>query len=186
MSQEKNAFLLAAISDTQEIIRQIDTKTELAMTVLLLNVGINATQIATAEGLALVAPIVALILSVVSAMIAYRTIVPRSNPKEAIAKYDAKASDLFYISGLSNDSWGTLIDLKSAKAQLSIDHDTYLRQLSHLKEEDISTHLGRELLKVSFIRELKIAKMKGMLMFLIWSLLVTLLDQTLLKRLLLC
>lgn len=168
----KLSFLYKAIEDAQQTVKFTDTKT----TVVFLFFGIFVSMIGTGlpnfakyywhmpETLQMIFAttiIIFLICIGVSLVLAIRVIVPRSNPAGHIIM-QAKPKELFYLWKMNSGWQDGFADRKGLHLKTSF--EDYYEKYGEIKEtSDIENELIYELLKVSYIRELKIMRLKYMI-----------------------
>jgi hypothetical protein len=174
---EKSEFLYSAISDAQELIRFVDTKTAVAITILASYVVAFFSVIekvvkyhyyfSCCFWLSLVFFVISLVGCIV---ITSRIIRPTNNPKDIVIFSNLSEPKLRYFLGANTYRKKCLYPfVNSSKFKLKANFDTYFKQICSAKEEDIIHALTFELFKVSFIRNIKNDRFN----FLVWMLLTT-------------
>lgn len=176
-------FLYKAIEDAQQAIRFIDTKAS----ILFLFFGIFVSMIGTGlptyakyywhmprslQQLFVVMIVIFLFFVTVSIVLAIKVIFPRSNPSQHI-KTASMPKEIFYIYKLNSDWKDCFIDRNKTMLQTSF--EDYFAKYKEMKDEfDIEKELIHELLKVSYIRELKIMRLRKAVMFGIGAIFISL------------
>ena len=160
---KKFDFLYSAIADAQELIRFIDTKTAVAITILAAYVVASFSAIEKVVEyhsyysywfwLFLFAFI---ILFACCIIVTVRIIRPTNNPKDNINFGGASEPHLKYFLTPNDYSKGYFHPFSNSSVfKLKENYKTYINQLSGVKEEDIVNTLTFELFKASFIRNIK-------------------------------
>lgn len=185
--KHKYDFLLKAIDDTQNTIRFTDTK---AMAVigfwtLVINTLIRTKLDWTKWLIMLKDPLDYLVvysLVVVllglfgqSLWLAYMVLVPKSAPGQHIESDGVETQGLFYLHEMEPKVQGKYLYQNSFKVKLGIKSKKYQTMLEGLTPEQIHDELAMELQKVSFIRNMKIARVNKAISAIIQSLIVFLL-----------
>lgn len=173
--ENKINFLITAIADAQELIRFIDTKTTVVITILSAYIvaffSVLDTIIANfslyGNGF-IFSLFVFLILLILTILITVRIIKPTNNPVENIKLGDDTniPSLQFYISPNDYSKGIFFAFCNSNKFKLS---ETLKGYLSELKEKEIIASLSFELLKVSYIRNVKSDRFNTLLWFLFFT-----------------
>jgi len=171
---KKIDFLCNAIADAQELIRFIDTKTAVAITVLgayVLAFFANADRIIEYSfgyslcfwfSLSLFMVCITLCIA-----ITVRIIKPTNNPAKNINFGNLKVPDLgFFLSPNEyfKDDFYPFYNSDSFK--LNIDFEAYIKQITNSNEDNIIHSLTFELFKVSFIRNIKNDRFNKLLLLL--------------------
>lgn len=175
-------FLYKAIDDAQQTVRFTDTKTS----IIFLFFGIFVSMIGTGlpnfakyywympgslQTMFVVAIIIFIFCIGGSLVLAIKVLVPRSNPASHISM-QAKTKGLFYLSKMNSAWQDGFVDRK--KLFLGTSFEAYYEKYHEVKEETvIEKELIYELLKVSYIRELKIMRLKYMIRWGISALIVS-------------
>ena len=160
---KKIEFLYSAIADTQELIRFIDTKTAVAITIL------AAYVIAFFSAIDKVVDYhsyysfwfwiflnIFFLLLACSIIVTARVIRPTNNPKDNVNFGNAPEPQLKYFISPNDYSKGNFHQFTNSGAfKLKENFEAYINQLSGVKDEDIMNALTLELFKVSFIRNIK-------------------------------
>ncbi len=173
--ENKISFLSSAIADTQELIRFIDTKTTVVITILgayivaffsVLNIII--TNYAFYSNGFLVSIVVFLLLLFLTILVTVRIIKPTNNPVENI-KLGSNTnipSLQFYVSHNDYFKDDFFAFCNSKKFRLS---KTLKEYISELDNSQIVASLTFELLKVSYIRNLKNDRFNVLMWFLFFT-----------------
>jgi hypothetical protein len=160
---KKIEFLYSAISDAQELIRFVDAKTAVAITILAAylvaffsaidNVVEYHSYYSFWFWLFLSA---FLILIACSIIVTARIIRPTNNPKDNVNFNDIVEPKLKYFLTPNDYSKGNFYPfINSSSFKLKESFEAYINQLSGINDEDILNTLTFELFKVSFIRNIK-------------------------------
>lgn len=164
MAEEDNSyrlsFLYKIIDDSQETIRYLDTKAGFGIAILGAILGkflLDEAQLHAirSHGSMIIALFVVLgILMVISAALGFKTVFPMINPAENVSFPDV-LEPKFFISELGVSH--PLRHLFSGKrfATLGVTHAEYCRSLREANAETIESILAAEVLKLSFIRQMK-------------------------------
>lgn len=161
--EKKIDFLKVAISDAQELIRFTDSKTAIIITII--SAYIVAFYTATDKIVKYSWGYSAcfwfflslfFLLLVLCIIVTARIIKPTNNPADNISLgSSAKPNLIFFLApnNYLNDSFYSFYNSK--KFKLKEDYEAYLKQITIASEEDILKSLTFELLKVSYIRNIK-------------------------------
>lgn len=182
--ENRKEFLYNAISDAQELIKFIDAKTTIVITIL----GAYAVTMFTAIDkiieysneysfwfwLILISFNILLVLCI---LIITRIINPTNNPKENILLPTSHENKLsFFLTPNDYSKYKFYPFSNSKKNKLKLSYDDYAKQISDSDEAVIINTLTLELLKVSFIRNIKNDRFKVLLRFLLATTIVFLLN----------
>lgn len=166
--EKKLEFLYKALEDAQSTIRFIDTKTSITTFAVGLIVAMITSGLADfsdyfwnmtciLQWLATVILFVAYLASALTIHTAIQVVYPKSNPSEHVQK-STQTKELFYLHRL---------DKLDGKIQIRPGFEQYLAEFNTIQNpEELQSILVYELLKVSYIRESKIADVKRMKRFL--------------------
>jgi hypothetical protein len=160
---KKIDFLYAAIEDTQELIKFIENKTALLITLqgfyifTLLNLTEKIIEHHKLHSLLFYLLLVFLSLTLlISIYLTVRIIKPTNNPKENIQIDEVDYHNLdFFISENDYDKVMFTIYKNSKKHKLKVKFSFYYNEIINLKDADIIKILTIELHKLSFIRNIK-------------------------------
>ncbi len=175
--ENKINFLNTAISDAQELIRFIDSKTTVIITIL------SAYILAFFASLEKIIEysssysfcfwlflILFLILLIASIVITTRIIKPSNNPIENVILGNLSNPNLkFFITpnDYGNDKF--YLFKNSKKFKLTENFETYLNGVNTFSNQDIIDSLTFELIKVSYIRNIKNDRFNSLLTLLIFT-----------------
>ncbi|MEP9409022.1 DUF3307 domain-containing protein [Peribacillus frigoritolerans] len=163
-------FLYKAIDDAQNTIRFTDTKAgavigfwTLVLTLVLRSGESLYSKLFSQEVLIEQLMIVIFIIILVyffcnSIWMAYLTLVPRINPKVHINSIDLDVENLFFLAETQPDIQGKYLYNNYDELQMKLGAKDYHTKLTALDSEGIEKELIIELQKVSFIRNLKLAR----------------------------
>lgn len=165
MDEKRFDLLYSAVSDNQEIIRHLDVKIEVGLTILLAAFAAFLSQVlpvVTISNACIVNQIAVSLLTLiwlVCAFIAFSILRAQSNP---IAHITCNADFLtktpaYYLFELAPISLGSIFGVND-KSMLKPTQQDLLTRIKSLSHEDIYEVLTAELLKVSYIREIKLKK----------------------------
>lgn len=167
-------YLSMCINDAQEIIRFIETKTAIVITILSAFIIILFSQIGCLLEYSNIFPLIfdiffwsLMICYLISILITYKIISPISNPSTHINMKDSRHPNLkFYLS--NNNYLKSIIYpfIDSKKYKLDEKFSDYLKTIHESTENDIIDSLAFELFKVSYIRNLKHDRFKKLTFFL--------------------
>jgi hypothetical protein len=168
LEKEKIDFLKTAIDDTQQTIRFIDAKTGIGTAV---QAGIVAILVAKIPDLFLIGGqlgfefwLTGVLFSFsffFSLIILVRLIFPTSNPVNNLHLDNQKIDPLFYISGLNGKKFKMLFSNKPSYSKMNMHLNTYSSLFDKTDITGLRTNLEFELLKVSYIREIKTKRFKA-------------------------
>lgn len=168
-NKSKLDFLYKAIDDAQNTIRFTDTKAGavIAFWTLVLNVIIQTKdewinffdEFSKNEKLLMFIFIFLLLFYFLrSIWLAYLTLVPRLNPRKHIDTNDFNAQDLFFLSETKPEIKGKYLYGNYENLHLKESSKGYHEKISNLNDLGIEKELILELQKISFIRNIKIAR----------------------------
>ncbi len=177
MSDKKIEFLHSAISDAQELIRFIDTKTAGAVTILgaytvaffskVDKIIKYSSDYSIWFWIFLFACIFCLALCI---LVTVRIIRPTNNPIENINFGGSPKPMVKYYLARNDYTKGSFYSFRNSKKfKLFERFDNFKQQLDSATDQDILDSLTLELFKVSFIRNIKNDRFNGLL----WLLLIT-------------
>ena len=175
-------FLSIAISDTQELIRFIDTKTAIVITILgsyLVCFFVSMDKIVQYSeyysfGFWFFLTIFSLLL-IACILITTRIIKPTNNPIDNIdISLEAKPNLKFYLAP-NKQTWSFIFH-NSSKFKLQENFDAYYQLINNCDENEVTKSLTFELFKISFIRNIKNERFNWLLKFLIITTIVFLID----------
>lgn len=175
--ETKIEFLHSAISDAQELIRFIDTKTAFAVTILgayIVTFFLSIEKIIQYSfgysqwfWISVSIFIAFLILCII---ITVRIIKPTNNPTDNINFGAANRPDVKYFLSPNNYSKGFLQSFRNSKRfKLKENYEIYVQKLSAATDDELLEILTLELFKVSFIRNIKNDRFN----ILLWFMLIT-------------
>jgi hypothetical protein len=158
---DRMAFLYKILDDNQATIRFIDTKAALAVAVLSAMIG----KIASEAEYLLHDPSVGLwqqivlcmfgVAALVSVVLLVRIIFPTSNPAANCNLESGAAGPPFLLSALSPKSLKRLVSNNPGSSKLMQSQAEYVRQIADAQPEDLIRSVSAEVLKVSYIRQIK-------------------------------
>lgn len=169
IASEKLNFLHKAIEDTQQTIRFVDTK----ISIILLLFGIFVSIIgaglpsfseyfwnmrACLQTIFIIATSLFIICIGIALFLTIKIIFPRSNPSEHITM-EYKPMGFFYLSDLKTSWKDGFVDRKCVILKPSFE-DYLLKFTEIIDSQAIEKELIYEFLKVSYIREIKIRRIK--------------------------
>lgn len=152
-------FLFKVIEDTQGTIRSLDAKAVVGIAILgaMLGKMLSRSQFDAIRH-AGVFPILVFVVFAVSAILAaalaFKTVFPMINPSKNVTF----ANDLrppFFIHRFGVHRWLRLLFSGNKFATLAETHDSYCGAVRTATEEEIERILAAEVLKLSFIRQIK-------------------------------
>jgi hypothetical protein len=169
------AFLNAAISDAQDLIRFIDTKTTVVISLLAAYVvaffsifGKIVEYSSKFSCLFWCCLIVFIFCLIICIIITLRIIIPTNHPAENIKLGDSKQPKIKFFLTPNTYPKGKLYRfINSNKFKLSLDFSEYVKQMKNVKEEEIIDSLSFELFKVNYIRNIKNDRFNSLIFFLI-------------------
>lgn len=173
-TEEKINFLTNAISETQELIRFTETKTALAITLLSAYIVVIFTKLDNIImyhykfdllfWICLYAFLLSLILSII---IITRIILNTTSPVKNIKGINNNNQKLKYFL-TPNESKDVFYPfMNRSKYKLKISFDSYLQSIKDSSSDQIIETLTLELLKVSYIRNLKGDRFRRLLLLLL-------------------
>ena len=178
--ENKLSFLHNSISDAQQLIRFIDTKTVIIVTVLGAYVAAFFSKIDIILQYKIYfsnyfwATLILFIICIfICIQITIRIIKPTHNPMKNIIIEKDSIPKIKYFFAKNHYNKGIFYPyINSTKFKLEDRYEDYLLQISNLEEKDILATLTLELLKVNFIRNIKNDRFNILLKFIIIATLV--------------
>lgn len=159
------AFLYKALDDAQGAIRSLDVKAAAGIAVLGAMVGkvlereqLAAIRSATRPGIICACVFTALVA--LSATLAFTTVFPMIDPAENVS-FPGNLRPPFFIAKLFPSRLWRHFSSRSRYAKLAETHESYLAAVQNASPEVIESVLAAEVLKVSFIRNMKIDRLFG-------------------------
>ncbi|EEK47386.1 hypothetical protein FO497_06565 [Bacillus cereus ATCC 10876] len=181
-------FLYKAIDDTQNTIRFTDTKAGAVVVfwTLVLNIILRKDfnwylSVLTTNNWVEQLVVVILTATLIyffakSVWMVYMTLVPRINPREHIDTTDFDAQHLFFLSETVPGIEGKYLYSNYGNPKMKISAKEYYDKLTNLDSEGVEKELIIELQKVSYIRNVKLARANVAITAVVYSLItVTLL-----------
>ena len=172
-TEKKIEFLYFAISDAQELIRFIDTKTAVAITIIgSIAVGLFTSLETTLAYFSYYSYwfhftfLLLIVLLTICIWITTRIIKPTNNPKVNL-QFDLKKTPSLNFFIPENKYQFGFPFYNSDKHKLSEKLDNYIFSVNSLQNSEIIEILSIELFKVSFIRNIKNDRFKHLVTFLI-------------------
>lgn len=172
-TEKKIEFLYSAISDAQELIKFIDTKTAVAITIIgSIVVGLFTTLETMVKYFSFYSCwfhfvfFLLIILLTICIWITTRIIKPTNNPKDNLQMDPTKTFKVKFFIPLNKYQFGFLF-YNSNKHKLSEKLDDYITSINGLTNLEIIDILTLELFKVSFIRNIKNDRFNHLVAFLI-------------------
>jgi hypothetical protein len=172
-TEKKIDFLYSAISDAQELIKFIDTKTAVAITIIgSIIVGLFTTLETTLKYFCFYSCwfhflfYLLIILLVLCIWVTTRIIKPTNNPKDNLQIDPTKVFKLKFFIPVNKYRFGFPF-YNSDKHKLDEKFNDYSTSISSLTEPEIIDILTLELFKVSYIRNIKNDRFNYLLTFLI-------------------
>jgi hypothetical protein len=159
-TENRVAFLYSIIDDTQGTIRSTDSKAAFGIAVLsaiLAKVLAKNLELHHLAGQPLVVIIVLglfWLFATLAAILAFRVLFPTINPYRNV-RVPTTLAPRFFITELSDKSWLRLFSSSDRYSTLSETHDQYHDSIVRATPEDLVSVLCAEVLKLSFIRQLK-------------------------------
>lgn len=174
-NEKKIEFLYNAISDAQDLIKYIESKTAIIIAIL---TGYIATFFFSIEIIikydeywswAFWICFLTFIISLsITLWIVGRLVFPIRNP---IANININSSQItniqYYIANNLYDSKWAFLFFNSKKNKLEKDYSTYLTEIGSMSDEILIQSLSQELLKISYIRNIKNDRFRILVTFLI-------------------
>lgn len=177
-TEKKIEFLYSAISDAQELIKFIDTKTAVAITIIgSIIVGLFTTLETTLNYFCFYSCwfhflfFSLIILLVVCIWVTTRIIKPTNNPKDNLQIDPTKVFKLKFFIPVNKYRFGFPF-YNSDKHKLDEKFSDYSTSISNLTELEIIDILTLELFKVSYIRNIKNDRFNHLVTFLILTTIV--------------
>ena len=175
INDQKISFLYKAIDDAQAIIRMVDTKAGaiIAFWTIFLTIGkwnstssdVLLTFLNQLDVFSIVIVVLIILCIGNSIYLALLTLLPMNAPSNNINdNMDDFPKDLFYIFGMEPKIEGSSLYFNMKTSKLSVSTSEYAKKLNLLIDaESISKVLSYELLKVSFIRNMKLSRINNAL-----------------------
>ena len=156
-------FLYKIIDDNQATIRFLDTKAAFGIAILGAVVGkvLDKDQLVACESHGLIVMVISVIfamLVVTSAILGYKTVFPTINPAQNVSFPD-NLEPKFFISELSRRSVLRLFSSGKKFAMLKATHADYCAAVKEATAEKIESIAAAEVLKLSFIRQIKMDRL---------------------------
>lgn len=177
-TEKKIEFLYSAISDAQELIKFIDTKTAVAITIIgSVIVGLFTTLETTLKYFHFYSCwfhfmfFLLIILLIVCVWVTTRIIKPTNNPKDNLQIDPAKTFKLKFFIPINKYQFGFPF-YNSDKHKLAEKFDEYSTSISSLTDLEIIDILTLELFKVSYIRNIKNDRFNNLVRLLILTTLI--------------
>lgn len=166
--EQKIGFLYKALDDNQGIIRLLDAKAAFAVIVLSAMIGRVLGDLSRflphapgplwpKVGFGLFG-----ISVVLAGLLVFKLIFPVTNPSENVRLMNAGAKPLFFIWGLVPRSWWRFWSRSPRFSVLALEQEVYLRDLDTATEGSLLTVLSGEVLKVSYIRQVKADRLRAL------------------------
>ena len=165
------SFLYKMLDDNQGIIKYLDTKAGFGIAILgaiigkivfdqnqivaLLSQGPRTAIVFAAFGL----------FAILAAILGFLTVFPMINPAENVC-YPSELDPQFFITEFDPKRIGRLFSSRPQYVRLKKTHSQYCRTLENATPAQIETVLAAEVLKLSFIRQLKIDRLTAFALFL--------------------
>jgi len=153
-------FLYKIIDDNQAIIRFLDTKAAFGIAVLGAMVGkvLDRDQLIACGSHGLVVTILSVLfalLVIFAAVLGYKTVFPTINPAQNVSSFPDNLEPKFFISSFSHKSILRLFSSRKRFSMLQTTHADYCAALKQAAPGDLESIGAAEVLKLSFIRQLK-------------------------------
>ncbi|MDI4643482.1 hypothetical protein [Cohnella hashimotonis] len=170
MYKYKLDFIYKAIDDTQNGIRFADTKAAAIVAfwglicTIIVRTGKDLVEHISqlksgAEFLLVLGCLLVCIISFIQSIwLVYLSINPRSNPSRHIYKSSLQPKGLFYLAEMNSHTDLFKLLRSDPKVKLKMPLNDYVSKMSSLSGEELYSELVFELQKVSFIRNLKLAR----------------------------
>jgi len=159
------AFLYKALDDNQATIRFLDTKAAFGVAVLSGMVGTATLQLKTyfplseQPQLRLLLFLLFSVAALLAALLATRLIFPTVNPTKNIRMPEGLRPP-FFIAELANKSWLSCLFSGPRFCKLKETHAAYLDSMARANQADLLAVMSAEVLKVSFIRQIKANRLR--------------------------
>jgi hypothetical protein len=176
-------FLMKAIDDTQNTIRFTDTKAAasvafwgLIFTIIIRSLDDLKTMINNISTwpdimICSIIAITMVFFFIQSFWLAYMVLAPKINPSEHIEKEGYSVPGLFFLHGMSLAVKGKSLYRNNPNIKLSMTTKEYIDRINVMSDDTLHHELILELQKISFIRNMKIARVhqaiRSILQFLI-------------------
>src|SRR6185437_6763962 len=164
-TSQKLTFLYKILDDNQATIRFLDTKAAFGIAVLGAVVGrtLQPDQLAALGGhgaFMLVLSITLAVVIFISSVLGFMVIFPTVNPAENVSFPDNLAPR-FFISTLSPSRFWRLFSSDRKYVRLKTTHAEYCEALRGSTVEELESIVAAEVLKLSFIRQLKTDRLRA-------------------------
>jgi hypothetical protein len=166
---EVNQYLYAAISDAQQTIRSLDAKVSYAIAAQAAIVAALVIELQRVYQLHAVPPYLpyliygGLLSAIIAIYVAIKTILPRTNPTQHIT-WDvdgANGNTSFFLTSKKPFSCLAAFSDRAPFSKFTVKHSTLAASVSGLNDNaKIRSDLECELLKVSYIRDLKTKRLR--------------------------
>jgi hypothetical protein len=158
-------FLYKALDDAQGTIRSLDAKAGVGIVVLGAMLGrvFEREQVVAIRAGGWIPWAVASIFAVLgmlAAILAFRTVFPMINPAENVSVPD-DLRPAFFVAHFSQSRIWRLFSSSPRFSKLAETHESYTSALLSASAETIEQIVAAEVLKVSFIRQMKTARLAG-------------------------
>jgi len=158
-------FLYKALDDAQGTIRSLDAKAGVGIVVLGAMLGrvLERDQVVAIVARGWISWIVVSIfalLATFAAILAFRTVFPMINPAANVSFPD-NLNPPFFVSHFSESRIWRLFSSSPRFSKLAETHESYTSALLSASEERIEQIMAAEVLKVSFIRQIKTDRLAG-------------------------
>jgi len=169
MEDQKISFLYKAIDDAQAIIRMVDTKAGAVIafwTVIITIITKLGCEVIVSD-LWMKSDIIGVLIILLAGVcvlnsiyLALMTVLPLNAPVYHVENdIPISPKESFYLFSMNPNIEGSLLYFNSKKPKLGLSRGTYEKILSQLNNrKDIISELSYELLKVSFIRNMKLSR----------------------------
>jgi hypothetical protein len=152
-------FLFKSIEDAQGTIRSLDAKAGLGVVVLgaMLSEVVDRDELVAVKGAGLISIIAFAAfagLAIVAAALALKALFPMVNPAQNVS-FDEKLRPPFFVGKLKTSHLLRLFSSRKKFATLAETHSDYCAAVRDASSEDFEKVLAAEVLKLSFIRQLK-------------------------------
>jgi hypothetical protein len=158
-TEKKLAFMYKIIDDNQATIRFLDTKAAFGIALLGAIIGkvLDREQLAAYLNHGIVTLLISIVfacLIVVSAVLGFRTVFPTVNPAQNVSFPD-NLEPKFFIAKFKPNRFLRYFSSNKKFAMLETTHAAYCDALGQANAENLVKIAGAEVLKLSFIRQLK-------------------------------
>lgn len=165
-------FLCKIIDDNQATIRFLDTKAGFGIAILGAMVGkvlLDQDQLKACWSHGMIATGLAVVffgLVLVTATLGYRIVFPLVNPAENVT-YPDNLEPKFFIHEFGKKSRWRWFSSNKSFATLATTHEQYCQAIQAATTEKVESILGAEVLKLSFVRQLKTDRLSAFATFLV-------------------